>query len=269
MANADAVLITGSTDGLGLACASDLASEGSTVLLHGRDEGRARAVSEELRGATGNERVRFYVADLSSLAQVRDLAARVMSEHERLAVLVNNAGIALGDRKRRLSADGYELTFAVNYLSHFLLTRLLLPLLERSAPSRIVNVASVGQAPIDFDVMLEHGYEPFRAYAQSKLAQIMFTFELAGRVDASRVTVNALHPATLMDTKMVRQTFGRAMTSVEEGKQATLRLIRSPELEGVTGRYFDGTRESRPLEQAYDPEARRRLWELSERLCGL
>jgi NAD(P)-dependent dehydrogenase (short-subunit alcohol dehydrogenase family) len=147
---------------------------------------------------------------------------------------------------------------------------LLLPLLERSAPSRIVNVASIGQRAIDFDdVMLERGYEPFRAYSQSKLAQIMFTFELAERLGDARVTVNALHPATLMDTKMVRETYGSPMSSVEEGKAAVLRLISSPELEGVTGRYFDGTRESRAHEQAYDGEARRRLWELSERLCGL
>jgi NAD(P)-dependent dehydrogenase (short-subunit alcohol dehydrogenase family) len=195
----------------------------------------------------------------------------VESGRERLDVLVNNAGIAPGrDRGRQVSVDGYELTFAVNYLSHFLLTRLLLPLLERSAPVRIVNVASVGQRPIDFDdVMLERGYDPIRAYAQSKLEQIMFTFELAERLGDSGVTVNALHPATLMDTKMVRETYGRAMTTVDEGVEATLRLISSPELEGVTGRYFDGTRESTAHEQAYDPEARRRLWELSARLCGL
>jgi NAD(P)-dependent dehydrogenase (short-subunit alcohol dehydrogenase family) len=223
-----------------------------------------------MRVEKGNERLRYYTADLSSLAQVRLFADRVESEQERLDVLVNNAGIALGGRERRLSEDGYELTFVVNYLSHFLLTMLLLPLLERSAPARIVNVASIGQRAIDFDdVMLERGYEPFRAYSQSKLAQIMFTFELAERLGDARVTVNALHPATLMDTKMVRETYGRPMSSVEEGKAAVLRLISSPELEGVTGRYFDGTRESRAHEQAYDGEARRRLWELSERLCGL
>jgi NAD(P)-dependent dehydrogenase (short-subunit alcohol dehydrogenase family) len=264
------ILITGSTDGLGRACALDLAAAGATVLIHGRNEVKARATRDGIRAQTGTERVSLYVADFSSLRQVRDLAQQVSSEQERLHVLMNNAGIALSGGKRQLSEDGYELTFAVNYLSHFLLTMLLLPLLERSAPARIVNVASIGQAPIDFDdVMLERNYDPFRAYAQSKLAQIMFTFELAERLGNSGVTVNALHPATLMDTKMVRQTFGRAMTSVEEGKEATLRLIASPELEGVTGRYFEGTREARAHRQAYDPEARRRLWELSERLCGL
>ena len=261
------VLLTGSTDGLGRACAADLALAGATVLVHGRSEERVAATVEKLRAETGSDRLRAHVADLSSLSQVRALAERVESEEDRLDVLVNNAGVALGDRERRLSEDGYELTFAVNYLSHFLLTMRLLPLLRRSAPARIVNVASIGQAPIDFDdVMLERGYEPFRAYAQSKLAQIMFSFELAEQLDTAQVTVNALHPATLMDTKMVRETFGRSMTSVEEGKEATLRMITSDELVGVTGRFFDGMHEGTAHEQAYDHEARRRLWDLSKRL---
>jgi NAD(P)-dependent dehydrogenase (short-subunit alcohol dehydrogenase family) len=174
------------------------------------------------------------------------------------------------DSERRLSGDGHELTLAVNYLSHFLLTELLLPFLVRSAPARIVNVASVGQAPLDFDdPMLERGYEGFRAYAQSKLAQIMFSFELAERLNPLEVTVNALHPATLMDTKMVREGFGRVLSSVDEGVRALVRLVASPDLDGVSGRYFDGLEESTADEQAYDPEARRRLRELSLRLCGL
>jgi NAD(P)-dependent dehydrogenase (short-subunit alcohol dehydrogenase family) len=273
------ILITGSTNGLGLATARRLADMGATVLVHGRDEARVHSTVQDFypdtaadtaADAAGTDRL-AYVADLSSLSEVRRLAEEVRSDHEQLHVLVNNAGIALSSRDRQLSADGYELTFAVNYLSHFLLTRLLLHLLESSAPARIVNVASIGQAPIDFDdLMLERGYEPFRAYAQSKLAQIMYTFELAERLgDDSGATVDALHPATLMDTNMVRQTFGRAMTSVEEGVEAALPLICSDDLEGVTGRYFDGTRESTADPQADDRDARRRLWELSERLCGL
>ncbi len=198
---------------------------------------------------------------------MRDLAERILSEHERLDVLVNNAGII--SRERRVSEEAYELTFAVNYLSHFLLTGLLLPLLRDSTLARIVNVASAGQSPVDFsDLMLEQRYDAMRAYTQSKLAQILFTLELAERLRDTGVSVNALHPASLMDTKMVHSTFGYTMSTVEEGAKAVLRLAVSPEVEGVTGRYFDEKREARANRQAYDPQARRRLWVLSEELCG-
>ena len=261
------ILVTGATDGLGKRVARELAAKGTTVLLHGRSPERLEATLEELRGQTGSQKVGSYLADLSSLAAVRDLADRILSEYDRLDVLVNNAGIIVQERKE--SEDGYELTFAVNYLSHFLLTSLLLPLLKGSAPARVVNVASAGQSPIDFDdPMLERGYDAMRAYSTSKLAQIMFTFELAERLSGTGVSVNALHPASLMDTKMVQDTFGYAMSTVEEGTEAVVRLAVSPELEGVTGRYFDGTREARADGQAYDKEARQTLWELSEELCG-
>jgi NAD(P)-dependent dehydrogenase (short-subunit alcohol dehydrogenase family) len=261
------ILVTGATDGLGKHVASALARRGATVLLHGRSPERLEATLEELRDQTSTEKVGSYLADLSSLATVCNLADRVLSEYDRLDVLVNNAGIIVQERKE--SEDGYELTFAVNYLSHFLLTSLLLPLLKDSAPARVVNVASAGQSPIDFDdPMLERGYDAMRAYSTSKLAQIMFTFELAERLSDTGVSVNALHPASLMDTKMVQDTFGYTMSTVEEGTEAAVRLAVSPELEGVTGRYFDGTREARADGQAYDKEARQRLWELSEELCG-
>jgi len=261
------VLVTGATDGLGRRVARELAGMGATVLLHGRNPERLEATLEELRGETVSEKLGSYLADLSSLGEVRGLAERVLSEQDRLDVLVNNAGII--SRGREESGDGHELTFAVNYLSHFLLTGLLLPLLRESAPARVVNVASAGQSPIDFDdPMLERGYDAMRAYSQSKLAQVMFTFELAGRLSGIGVTVNALHPASLMDTKMVHDTFGYTMSTVEEGAEAVVRLAVSPELEGVTGRYLDGTREGRANRQAYDLQARRRLWALSEELCG-
>ena len=260
------ILVTGATDGLGKRVALELAAKGATVLLHGRNRERLEAALEEMRSETGSEKARSYLADLSSLGAVRGLAEQVLSDEERLDVLVNNAGVIMPERQE--SEDGYELTFAVNYLAHFLLTGLLLPLLRESAPARIVNVASAGQSLIDFgDVMLERGYDGMRAYARSKLAQIMFTFELAGRLQGTGVTVNALHPASLMDTKMVLETFGYTMSTVQEGAGATVRLAVSPELEGVTGRYFDGWREARPNLQAYDAEARKRLWVLSEELC--
>jgi NAD(P)-dependent dehydrogenase (short-subunit alcohol dehydrogenase family) len=266
------VLVTGATDGLGRALARELARRGATVLLHGRDQERLEEARREIEQATGSDRLRGYRADLSSLQQVRRLGREVAEQQARLDVLVNNAGIA-GEGPRELSADGHELRFAVNYLAPFLLTHLLLPLLRRSAPARVVNVSSVGQVPIDFDdVMLERGYDGLRAYRQSKLAQVMFTFELAERLRAAGepgVTVNALHPATLMDTKMALQTFGYAMSTIQDGVEATLRLAVAPELDGVSGRYFDRLREARANNQAYDRAARRRLWSLSMALAGL
>ena len=237
----ETILVTGATDGLGKRVASALAGRGGTVLLHGRGRDRLEATFEQIREQTGNEKLRCYLANPSSLGAVRGLAEHILSDEERLDVLVNNAGVISPE-----SEDGHELTFAVNYLSHFLLTSLLLPLLRASAPVRIVNVASAGQSPLDFgDPMFERGYDAMGAYTRSKLAQVAFTFESAGRLQGTGVTANALHPASLMDTKMVRGTFGYTMSTVEEGAEAVVRLAASPELEGVTGRYFDGMREAR------------------------
>jgi NAD(P)-dependent dehydrogenase (short-subunit alcohol dehydrogenase family) len=261
------ILVTGATDGLGRRLAQVLAAMGAAVLVHGRSQERLEATLEELGSQTSSEKATSYLADLSSLAAVRDLAERILSEHDRLDVLVNNAGIIARERKE--SEDGYELTFAINYLSQFLLTRLLLPLLKESAPARIVNVASAGQSPLDFsNLMLERGYDAMKAYSQSKLAQVMFTFELAEHLRGTGVTVNALHPASLMDTKMVQSTFGYTMSTVEEGTEAVVRLAVSQEVDKVTGRYFDGKREARANRQAYDPQVRNRLWVLSDQLCG-
>jgi NAD(P)-dependent dehydrogenase (short-subunit alcohol dehydrogenase family) len=261
------VLITGATDGLGRALAADLTERGARVLVHGRDPRRVSEAAREV-GADG-----AYVADLASLAEVRRLAEEVAGDHDSLDVLVSNAGIGStlpGDGARMESADGYELRFAVNYLAGFLLTRLLEPLLVAAAPgARIVNVASAGQWPIDFDdVMLERSYDGSRAYAQSKLAQVMSTFDFAERLRDRGVTVNALHPSTYMPTKMVLHARGAGLDSLEGGVAATARLAADAELNGVTGRYFNRTREARADEQAYDAQARRRLWELSERLTG-
>ncbi len=261
------ILVTGATDGLGRGVALELAAKGATVMLHGRNPKRLEAALEDVRRETGNEMLGSYLADFASLGEVRTLAERILSDHDHLDVLINNAGIIV--QERRDSEDGFELTLAVNYLAPFLLTRLLLPLLRDSTPARIVNVASAGQRPVDFsDIMLERGYDAMKAYTRSKLAQIMFTFELAERLSGTGVSVNALHPASLMDTKMVVETFGYTMSTVQEGTDATVRLAASPELEGVTCRYFDGQREGRANQQAYDAEARKRLWALSEELCG-
>jgi NAD(P)-dependent dehydrogenase (short-subunit alcohol dehydrogenase family) len=260
-------LVTGSTDGVGRLVAARLAADGASVLVHGRDRARGERLVAEIKGKGGA--AEFLAADLASLRAVRGLGEAVQARTERLDILVNNAGIgsASGGNSRQLSADGCELRFAVNYLSGFLLTHLLLPLLRASTPARIVNVASAGQQEIDFaDVMLTRGYGGTRAYCQSKLAQIMFTIDLAETLKGSGVTVNALHPATYMNTTMVREAGVTPLSSVEAGAEAILNLAASPALQGRSGLYFNGLSEARANRQAYDAEARRRLRDLSREL---
>ncbi len=264
-------LVTGSTDGLGREVALRLADRGAHVIVHGRDAERGREVVDAV-AARGRGSAELRLADFASLDAVRALARDVIAAHAHLHLLVNNAGIWAdgGHSNRRTSADGYELVFAVNYLAPFLLTRLLLPLLEKSRPARIVNVASVAQQAIDFDdVFLEHGFSASRAYSQSKLAQIMFTFDLAAELAERDVAVNALHPATLMDTRMVRLAGAPVRSTVDEGAAAVMQLAAAPELEGRSGLYFDGRREARADGQAYDKAARARLKALSLELTGL
>ena len=249
--------------------AERLGADGWRVLVHGRDRARGEQVVAGIKAAGGA--AEFLQADLSSMAEVRRLAEAVQRTTNRLDLLVNNAGIGRGDPQggRELSPDGFELRFAVNYLSGFLLTHLLLPLLKKSAPARIVNVSSLGQEAIDFnDVMMKNDYSGMRAYRQSKLAQILFTIDLAPELDGSGITVNALHPATFMNTNMVRQ-FGTPMTTVEEGADAILKQAIAPEMEGRSGLFFNGQREAQADAQAYDPEARRKLKTLSLDLAGL
>jgi NAD(P)-dependent dehydrogenase (short-subunit alcohol dehydrogenase family) len=261
------IFITGATDGLGRALAHRLAADGATLILHGRDPGKLDRTADDIRDSHGVQRPRVVRADLAELAQVRRLASDVREMTDRLDVFVSNAGIGSGrpdGHDRRTSVDGHELRFAVNYLAGFLLTLELLPLLRASAPARIVNVASLGQQPIDFDdLMIEHGYSGTRAYCQSKLAQIMSGFELADRVPATEVTVNSLHPATYMPTKIVLEEIGHQIDSVEEGVAATHRLVSDRDLAGTTGRFFDRSRDSRANAQAYDARARAELWRRS------
>jgi NAD(P)-dependent dehydrogenase (short-subunit alcohol dehydrogenase family) len=265
------VLITGSTDGVGRYVAAKLAASGARVLIHGRDKTRAKALIEEIKQAGGGEPT-FYQADLSSLADVRRLAQAVLADHTRLDVFVSNAGIGSQNEgpARQTSQDGHELRFAVNYLSGFLLAHLLLPLLRASAPSRIVNVASLGQHPIDFDdVMITRGYSGGRAYAQSKLAQIMFTIDLARELVGSGVTVNSLHPATYMNTTMVRAGGVTPISTVEQGGEAILHLVSGDDVTGKTGLFFNGMNQAQANPQAYDEAARKRLRALSLELTGL
>lgn len=261
-------LVTGSTDGLGGEVARQLGALGAFVIVHGRNAERGEAVAKTIRDAGPGDAV-FYRADLGSLDEVRAFAGSVLERHDRLDLLINNAAAVSGP-ERRTSADGHELAFAVNYLSHFLLTHRLLPLLEASAPARIVNVSSMGQAPIDFDdVMMERNYEGFDAYRRSKLAQIMFTIDLADQLDPSRITVTSVHPARSMNTVRVIGGGFEPLSTVEEGAEAVMQLAVSPEVVGRTGVYFNQLVEAPANAQAYDEKARAQLWALSMELTGL
>jgi NAD(P)-dependent dehydrogenase (short-subunit alcohol dehydrogenase family) len=269
--NRKTVLITGSTDGVGRYVAGELAKQGAHVLIHGRDAARGKALIDEI-GKGGHTAPTFYQADLSSLAGARQLADAVKADHRKLDVFVSNAGIGSQNNgpQRQESADGHELRFAVNYLSGFLLAYLLLPLIKAAAPSRIVNVASLGQHPIDFDdVMITRNYSGSRAYAQSKLSQIMFTIDLAAELKGSGVTVNSLHPATYMNTTMVRAGGITPMSTVEQGGAAILHLIQGDDVANKSGLFFNGMNEMKANAQAYDEGARERLRELSLQLTGL
>ncbi|GGV13549.1 3-oxoacyl-ACP reductase [Streptomyces litmocidini] len=262
-------LITGATTGMGRALALDLAPRGGTLLLHGRNAERLGAVAAEARAAGPGTTVRTHLADLSDLDQVRAMAARIRAAEPHLDGLIHNAVAGGGSRPlvRELSGQGHELRFAVNHLAPYALTRALLPLLTASAPARVVNVASMGQEAVDLDdVMLERGYEGLRAYCRSKLAMIMATFELAAELEGTGVTVNALHPAHLMDTPGLRAYGFAPATTTEEGVRPTVRLLLDPDLATVTGRYFDRFTDARAHEQAYDAEARERLTKLTHEL---
>jgi NAD(P)-dependent dehydrogenase (short-subunit alcohol dehydrogenase family) len=267
------IMITGSTDGIGMLTAHDLAGLGATVLLHGRDLIKGERVLGEIEDSTGNGHLQYYNADLSSLDDIRALASQVFKDHPTLDVLVNNAGIGdgrRGEQRRETSADGYELRLAVNYLAPFLLTHLLLPSLMAAEKARVVDISSLSQADIDFDdLMLQHDYSGKRAYGQSKLALAMFSFEMARRTVGWGITVNALHPGSLLDTKMVRETFGRPMGPAQEGADAEVFLTTSQAVDGITGQFFVGKRKGRASPQAYDRTAQLRLYEISLDLTGI
>jgi NAD(P)-dependent dehydrogenase (short-subunit alcohol dehydrogenase family) len=259
------ILVTGATDGLGRYVTTELTKAGHQVLAHGRNPERLRGLHDEL----GVDTVQ---ADLGELRQVDRLADEVLQRLDHLDVLVNNAGVGPGADQslREESTDGIELRFAVNYLAGYHLARRLVPLLVASAPSRVVNVASIGQEAIDFaDPLLERSYNGMRAYRQSKLAQIMATFDLAGELRDTGVTVNTLHPATLMPTSMVNEAWpGTSVSMLTDGATATLRLVLDEGLASTTGRYFDSNTPDPvdPDPQVSDADARRQLRELSDRL---
>ena len=266
-ANGSTVLVTGATDGIGKETARALARNGARILVHGRDPRRTTATCEELR--TGGAMAEPVVADLSSLSEVRALADEVRSRTDRLTVLVHNAGVFM--KQRQLSPDGFELTFAVNHLAPFLLTALLRGLLTDSAPARVVTVSSVAhqRARLEFDNLQgERSFDGYRAYATSKLANVLFAFELAARLRMDRVTSNALHPG-VVTTKLLYEGFGTTGINPADGARTSVFLASSPEVEGITGMYYENSRPARVAPAAEREELREKLWTVSEQLTGL
>lgn len=259
------ILITGATSGLGRYVAFELVRAGHVVLAHGRDPGRTERLVEELRTEGDAE---GFVADLASLAEVRELGAHVAGAHPDLDVLINNAAVgAAPGAGRELSADGHELRLAVNYLAAVVLTRTLLPLLRANAPARIVNVGSVGQAPVDFDdIEFRRGFDGYAAYRRAKFALAAHTFTLAEELAGTGVAVNVVHPATFMDTAMVREGGIQPLSTVADGAPGVLALATR---DLGTGGYFDGTRRARAHEGTYDREVQKRLAAVTDQLLTL
>jgi NAD(P)-dependent dehydrogenase (short-subunit alcohol dehydrogenase family) len=273
-------VVTGATSGIGWVTAYRLSQWGAAVVLMGRDVKRGLAAVDRIQKECGNGNSEFIRVDLAAQQEIRQFVEEFKKRYDRLDILVNNAGTTL--LTRRMSVDGYEMTFVVNHLSHFLLTNLLIDVLKTSAPSRVINVSSGShrRASINFDDLhSQSGYRIMRAYGQSKLANILFTYELARQLEGTGVTANALHPGFVLTNlgrdngwlihRIIRLAMRMKGISPEEGAQTILYLAASPEVEGVTGKYFYKMKPVKSSPKSYDPEASRRLWEISEKLTGL
>lgn len=272
------ILITGSTHGIGEAAAKALAAQGHRLILHGRSETRCREVAQQITRQTGNPEISFFAADLSLIAQVRGLAEAVKERFDRLDVLVNNAGSFF--LTRQLTPDGIERTWALNHLSYFLLTLELLPLLKASAPARVVNVSSNSHHGMKPDChpltgLEQRPYFSWRAYGRSKLANILFTYQLTRRLEGTQVTANALHPGLVRThiwerygkfPRLLLEPYLRKGLTVEEGAQTIVYLAASPEVEGLSRKYFVDCKAVTSSPESYDLEAARRLWEAGEEL---
>jgi NAD(P)-dependent dehydrogenase (short-subunit alcohol dehydrogenase family) len=271
------ILVTGATNGIGLVTARELARMGAQVTIVGRNAGKCATVAQAINAATGNP-VEFIAADLSTLAGIMQAAADFKQRHTHLDVLVNNAGAMF--TKRALTADGYEMTFALNHLNYFLLTILLLDILKASAPARIVNVSSGAhmRASLDFDNLQgEKHFNGMQAYGQSKLANVLFTYELARHLEETGVTVNALHPGFIA-TGFARNNgviykFGMGLIGLfirkpEQGAQTSIYLASSPDVQGVTGKYFVDCKPVQSSPLSYDKSLAEKLWQVSLELTG-
>lgn len=264
------IFITGATDGVGKLAAIGLAKSDkeSTILIHGRNKDKLNEVINEIKHQTSNQNIKGYVADFSALDEVRQLAKNVLSDHNSVNVLINNAGA--GFAAPRYGKDGTETRMTVNYFAPFLLSNVLLPAIKNAAPARIINVSSAGQSAINFDdIMLNKNFDGVRAYTQSKLALMMFTIDLAELLKHDNVTVNALHPGTYLDTNMVNEAGIKPLGTAQSGAEAEIYLATSPELRNTTGKYFNVKHEAKAHAQAYDADARKRLRTLSLKITGL
>ncbi|MCD4665173.1 MAG: SDR family oxidoreductase, partial [Bacteroidales bacterium] len=259
------ILITGSTDGIGKQTALDLSEMGAHIIIHGRNHSRVKQTVEDIFAKTGNKKLDYFVADLSSLDEVRNLSKEIHARYKKLDMLINNAGVYM--RNREFSHDGYEMTFAVNHLAHFLLIDLLLDLIKKSNYSRIINVASMAHASeINFDnLQHEKFYDGYSAYALSKLCNILFTYELAERILESNITVNCLHPGVI-STKLLHAGWGFGGSGLQEGSKTLVYLATSQEVLYTTGKYFVNCVQSNSSRISYNREKRKILWELSEKM---
>ncbi|HKS39792.1 MAG TPA: SDR family oxidoreductase [Blastocatellia bacterium] len=269
-------MVTGANSGIGLVTAHELADRGATVVIVCRDRERGEAALTEIKARSGNNAVELMLCDLASQKSIREFAEEFKRTHDRLDVLVNNAGVYI--RNRTLVEGNLETTFAVNHLAYFLLTNLLLDVITRSASARIVNVASGAHTygRIDFDNLQgEKNYNGVRAYANSKLANILFTYELARRLASTRVTANCLHPGAVATSifralpKFVEAIIKLVTLSPEKGAETSIYLASSPDVDGVTGKYFTKKTETRSSPESYNEDTARKLWTVSAQLTGL
>jgi retinol dehydrogenase 14 len=272
------VLITGTTSGIGKATAKALAAKDASLILVAQNEEKVKQLIQEIKSETGNDKLKYYIADLASNQSIAQLGDKINAEVEHLDVLLNNAGLIVNDRK--LSADGYEYTFALDHLGYYHLTGRLLKLLHKSSPSRIISVSSGAQQAghINFDdLMGEKNYSAFRAYCQAKLANVLFTYELARKLEGTGITANCLHPGVVNTnfgsdmkgfSQLMMKLFKPFMIRADKGAETSIYLASSPEVEGVTGKYFVKKKVSKTSGESYDEAVARRLWKVSEELTG-
>ena len=277
--NGKTVLITGASAGIGLQSAIGLAKLGAEVVMVGRDEGRTAQAAELVKSQTGNQAISYLLADLSSLKDVRKLAGEFKGKYKKLDVLLNNAGAVF--LRRHVSVDGYEMSVALNHLNYFLLTSLLLDMIKAGPSGRVVNVASRAHygGHVNFDYLQsQHGYNGMRVYGMSKLMNVLFTYELAQRLQGTNVTANCLHPGFVASNfagnngwfVRLAMRFMAGRISVEDGAKCSIYLASSPDVQGVSGKYFNyDMKEARSSDESYDEAVAKRLWDVSEQLVSV